>query len=800
MPPPDKGVFMKKIKNLFLLILLFILPIDLFSAVTSVAISRVGVDGAYLEAGTTNNLVYHMKISTDGTDDSLQAISITNALDSWSQGPATEPASIQAGSVKLWYSSDDNFSDAHVIPGAFAVSGGNVWNDNPAISVTNNSGIFVTVDISSSTAGGTIEMQSNGLAWFSGVSTPAVNPIGAPANPAVLQIVQAPPATSLLVSHTNGTMQPYSSTGQENLIPMELSFYNNSAVGAAPIIVTSITLTVQSNSPYGTVLDPADIISNIRIQDATNGTVYGSSSGAAIPDAQTAVIIPISSLNVPFQTSVTTTVYISITPSAVSAGDNFVLSLISGNAVTAVDNYTLAPVTVSASPSDSTGFTMNSNYTTIEPAAVSISAGAVSVIAPNINKGQKNVQLFNVYFSSPVPASYASAEVNNLKVALADINMNPLIPANLLSKIYVTSLDGSIIYGSKDSTTLETTGGFASIPLINTVVVPAGSSVTVVVRADISPTTVSNNFKAGIASTSDILARDKNSFSSVSVYPAMPFPFYSAAALLSSSFTVTHTADMPKNLYKGDANVKSLEINLNTSLSFGSGNLLVRGVTLTASDGNNASEDFSSAVSQFRITAAGQDITVSAPSSDKCYFVFPQPVTVPAAQPATVPSVVTVYIFPRSDATARSLQVSLASASDINVYQDNDPLRVISITPGAGDSFPMSSGIGYITGDTAALTLTNYPNPFKAGSTTRFAYYLADPSGVTIKIYDITGRIIRTVCDNISKSPGSHEEDFWDGTDAAGRYCLAGTYVARGEFKSTSGQKQTLTRKITFVK
>jgi hypothetical protein len=587
-------------------------------------------------------------------------------------------------------------------------------------------------------------------------------------------------------------MQPYSSTGQENLIPMELSFYNNSATGAASIIVTSITLTVQSNSPYGTVLDPADIISSIRVQDATNGTVYGSSSGAAIPDAQTAVIIPISSLNVPSETSVTTTVYISITPSAVSAGDNFVISLISGNAVTAVDNYTLAAVTVSASPSDSTGFTMNSNYSTIEPAAVSISAGAQSVIAPNINKGQKNVQLFDVCFSSPVPANYASAEVNNLKVALTDINMNPLIPANLLSKIYVTSPDGSIIYGSKDSTTLETAGGFASIPLINTVVVPAGSSVTVVVRADISPTTVSNNFKAGIASTADILARDKNSFSSVSVYPAITFPFYSSVALLSSSFTVTHTADMPKNLYKGDTDVKVLEINLTAPLSFGSGNLLVRGVTLTASDGDNAAEDFSSAISQFRLTAAGQDITVSAPSSDKCYFVFPQPVTVPA--------VVAVYIFPRSDATARSLQVSLASVSDINGYQDNDPLRVISITPGPGDSFAMSSGIGYITGDTAALTLTNYPNPFKAGSTTRFAYYLSASSSVTIKIFDITGRSIRTICDNNSKLPGSHEEDFWDGTDAAGRYCLAGTYVARGEFKSTSGQKKTLSRKITFVK
>jgi len=782
---------MKNFKGLILLLSAVIFPFAVFSAVTSVSITPVGIDGAYLEAGTTVNPVYHMSISADASGDTLSFISIKNTLNSWFQGVASEPQSIAGGTVKLWYSADNNFSDASVA-GVFSVDGsGATWTLSPApLVVSNNSGIFVTVDISSSPVGGTIEMQSNGLSWVSGS---VINPLNRPASPAVLQVAQASPASSLLISHANGTMQPYVSTGQENLIPMELTFSNNSAPSSAPVVVTSITITVQTETPYGTILDPAGIISSIRVQDESNGTIYGSSSGAAIPDAATAVIIPISSLIVPAGSSVTTTVYAAVTTSAASSGQNFVLSLVSGSCITAMDYYTSAFVTVSADPADSTGFTMNSNYTTIEPAAVSISAWAVSDIAQNVNKGQQNVTLLEVGFSSPVPANYASAEVNNIKITLNDINSNPLIPANLLSKIYVTSPDGSIIYGSKNASTLETSGDFSSIPLINTIVVPAGSAVTVVVRADISSSTVSNSMKAGIISAQDILARDKNSFSSVVVIPSIQLPFFSNTALLSSSFTVSHVPSMPKNLYKGDAGVKIMDIDLTAPLSFGSGTLLVRGITLTASDSNGTAEDFSSAVSSIRVTALDQDFTTAAPSSGSTfYIVFPRPITVPADA--------AIYIFPRPDATAKSMQVSLVSAAGLNVYQDNDPLRVISIIAASGDSFPMSSGTGYITGDTSVLTLTNYPNPFRPGEPTKFAYYLDTQSSVTIKIFDLTGRLIRVICDGVPKAPGSHEEDFWDGSGSSGRECLAGTYIVRSEFKSASGSKQTLSRKITLIK
>jgi flagellar hook assembly protein FlgD len=98
------------------------------------------------------------------------------------------------------------------------------------------------------------------------------------------------------------------------------------------------------------------------------------------------------------------------------------------------------------------------------------------------------------------------------------------------------------------------------------------------------------------------------------------------------------------------------------------------------------------------------------------------------------------------------------------------------------------------------LTLTNYPNPFRPGEPTKFAYYLDTQSSVTIKIFDLTGRLIRVICDGVPKAPGSHEEDFWDGSGSSGRECLAGTYIVRSEFKSASGSKQTLSRKITLIK
>lgn len=79
-----------------------------------------------------------------------------------------------------------------------------------------------------------------------------------------------------------------------------------------------------------------------------------------------------------------------------------------------------------------------------------------------------------------------------------------------------------------------------------------------------------------------------------------------------------------------------------------------------------------------------------------------------------------------------------------------------------------------------AVTLSevfNVPNPIEKGRTF-FTYQLAQPSdAVTIKIYTVNGRLIRTIEDG-SALRGANET-FWDGRDEIGIKCANGVYLYR---------------------
>ncbi|MBN2104631.1 VCBS repeat-containing protein [bacterium] len=76
----------------------------------------------------------------------------------------------------------------------------------------------------------------------------------------------------------------------------------------------------------------------------------------------------------------------------------------------------------------------------------------------------------------------------------------------------------------------------------------------------------------------------------------------------------------------------------------------------------------------------------------------------------------------------------------------------------------------------AAYSLdNNYPNPFNPG--TCIPYALPEPAPVTIKIFDLSGREIRTLVHE-HQTAGWHRV-WWDGTDQRGSAVASGIYVVR---------------------
>ena len=78
----------------------------------------------------------------------------------------------------------------------------------------------------------------------------------------------------------------------------------------------------------------------------------------------------------------------------------------------------------------------------------------------------------------------------------------------------------------------------------------------------------------------------------------------------------------------------------------------------------------------------------------------------------------------------------------------------------------------------------NYPNPFNP--TTQIKFDLAEGGMVTIKVYDVMGRQLRTLVNSV-KAAGYHSIR-WDATNDLGEGVSAGMYIymiQAGDFVST---------------
>jgi len=88
----------------------------------------------------------------------------------------------------------------------------------------------------------------------------------------------------------------------------------------------------------------------------------------------------------------------------------------------------------------------------------------------------------------------------------------------------------------------------------------------------------------------------------------------------------------------------------------------------------------------------------------------------------------------------------------------------------------------------------NYPNPFI--NQTKFKFDLPEQDWVTLEIYDVLGRKVKTLLNDVGLSRGVHDRIIWDGRDDNGNYVSSGIYFYR--FKSlrfNSTKKLILLRK-----
>jgi len=105
---------------------------------------------------------------------------------------------------------------------------------------------------------------------------------------------------------------------------------------------------------------------------------------------------------------------------------------------------------------------------------------------------------------------------------------------------------------------------------------------------------------------------------------------------------------------------------------------------------------------------------------------------------------------------------------------------------------PGPTGVESFTTTVSTLLEPNRPNPFRAGTTVAFRTRATSP--VTVELFDVQGRRVRTLVDGRALPAGSHAVE-WDGLTRAGDVAPDGVYFCRLTADGrTESRKMTRTR------
>ena len=133
-----------------------------------------------------------------------------------------------------------------------------------------------------------------------------------------------------------------------------------------------------------------------------------------------------------------------------------------------------------------------------------------------------------------------------------------------------------------------------------------------------------------------------------------------------------------------------------------------------------------------------------------------------------------IYVGPQGDATAALLAradgVSFVASARFETTSLFDSYRigvtVLGSAAGTGAPWPVALD--------AAGMQQNAPNPFVRD--TRIDFALSRPEPVRLAVYDVTGRLVRTLVQDAALAAGRHAT-VWDGRDATGARVAAGVYL-----------------------
>ena len=616
--------------------------------------------------------------------------------------------------------------------------------------------------------------------------------------PVTVQLLATPPvstglarvvegATQLQVASTDTTMVPVGrGQARVTLMTLLLTSPGQDAI-TSDVLVNSLVLELRDTT-QALVARPSDVLDRVRVRAGSQVLAVRS---LAPSDGPSLTMLLSPALVVPVNTPVDLTIEADV--AAAAATGTFFVACGDTSTFDAEDRNTRdrVPPVYATDPVGGRRFT-------VERAADTLRVSGVPAFAPYALIGAAQVPVMRIRLVHPGPPGTAKIRVDSLTFVFGNGAHQPLVPADELSRLRV-AWNGTTL---ADLGNPPATGSVWTAPLPSPELAP-GDSAWIDVSADVAPAAAEGSLELRVFA-GGIFAVDADLGTPLVLDPPNPtdLPLSSGLTTLVSparDLFAALTSGMPAAL-AGDGTWTPLgTLTLRNGGDPNSGAIRVDRLTVRAADRDLAPVAAGAAITDLLATVGGspwaEDVTLTADSM-LAVLRAATPLDVPPGGTVTI----TLAARLRAGREGTSLRAGCA-AGDIGVVQPSSALLQVAVRPEPGQAFPLWTEAGSFAALSLAGSWSNYPNPFAAGrEATTFAYWLAKPARVSLRIVTLGGEAVAHVLDAAPRPAGMQSADRWDGRNGAGLVVRNGVYVAELTAVYADGRTERSIRKVAVVR
>ncbi len=592
------------------------------------------------------------------------------------------------------------------------------------------------------------------------------------------------PALSLIVEAVD-ILPDKINRGQDGIEGFELVLSNGGGPFSSSIDVSRITFHFYDGSGDSTGTD--GLFRSLSVKDAFGYTycTYG-------------VFEPSSIFQCDLQPAVTVSPQIPVTLRlcfdciADPVPQDFFVSLDDSLDIFARDDNSGSVVPVLSDTSSAQYFPLMTGVAEFMDPLENVSVIGEGIIPPNVIAGQQSVSALNIIISHVGTPEESSVLFDQLELKVLDEVGRRLIPYELFERAYLYS--GALELASVSLSQVDS----ASILFEpdSGLVIDPGVTDTLVISFDIEPGAGTGYFQIHIDRNELLLsdATDGSEFDEVEgVFPLTSGMSNIVVPAESALFSARGL--LPANVVSGES-IHTFDLLFEReSVSSGTA-VLVESISfdLLGSDGSRLEPG--RVVESAAISVGGlelpADITVGA---EQLIIDLTEPIEV--VDGGSIGATVAITIA--SDPTVDLFSVSIESSGDV-VCSDEITGSPVSLLPADGFAFPFLSGRAVILAQSASESFSNYPNPFIASrEDTRITFFMPSDGRVTLKVYTVTGHLVKTLLENEHRYEGLHQDVTWDGLNGRGNPVLNGVYLLVIE-TNIGGRQNAMKRKVSVLR